>query len=206
MLVDSMSYNITAINEVNKGLMDAELRERLDFAGNTIMDVGLEVYKNTNFKNREILQMLGLDAKEAYLFSDLLVSSGQVFAATVKKLIGSIYLLSGTWINVDKNLDGTTTPKKSHGGIVQGNKISFPSNSVTSTPSFTGGNSVSGDKLQNLLMSFSTNKFGSGIISTSGGKTTNIIVSGEIKNYVNNKYTGVISGEKILTVFEKQLA
>lgn len=207
MLVASMSQNIPSINALNTLLTSNDLLDSLRFVGNTIMDVGLEVYTNTTFKQMEIMQQLGLTAKEAYLYSDLLMDqNNNLFAAGIKALVSTLPYLSLGAIDLEEN-DMERKPSvqtKSHGGIVNAKKITIPRNSIKSTPASIGG-SVNGAQLQNLLVSFSTNKFGSGIVSQSQLSGTEIIVSGEIRNYINDKDVGVISGDNILKILEKQL-
>ena len=101
--------------------------------------------------------------------------------------------------------DFTPDDQKSRGGIMIKERSSFPSNWMTSTPVM-ATSSVSSDNLSKLLVSFNTNKFGPGIMGQMGGGDTKVIVSGEIRNYINDKDAGTIAGDKILTILQKQIA
>lgn len=217
MLVESMMSNIDAINAVNQILMDGELREQLKFIGNTIMDIGLETYTNAMFKQMEVMQMLGLDSKEAYMYSDLLQDSGELFASGIIALIEMIPKISLGYIDLDKSFDqtdNTTTSNtfrpsttKSKGGVIDQKQMLYSNsnNSISKAkPRMTSG-SVSAKKLGSLLTSFNTNKFGPGIIGTRGAGVTNVVVTGSLKNYINDEYVGLISGDKILSILEKQI-
>jgi len=220
MLKNSMMWNAEAVNSLNTLLSSNEIRDRIYFAGNTIMDVGLEILTDTIFKQMYVLmENIGLGASEAYLFTDLLVKEEyNVLSAVNKGFIDTIYWLDyalGGLLGVSKE-DITPQPltssaqasapaNKSHGGVINTRKFSIPNSYITSHPKSMGSGSSSG-QLANLLSSFATNKFGPGILTSMGGGKTNVVISGEIRNFINNKDAGIISGERVFKILEKQIA
>lgn len=212
LLVASISNTTKTINAVNTGLMSKELRTVLQVAGNTIMDLGLEQFMNPYFKQIEALtDYLGLSTEEATMFGGLLTENSQALSAAIKGIYVNLWRLdpsawftgSGALLNqTDFNPDVTY---QSSGGLIDTKSVEIPKKSLQSSSKFISAGSGS-SQLSDLLSSFITNKFGPGIISPIGiAGTTKIIVSGEIRNIINEKDAGAISGDKVLKILENQM-
>lgn len=209
LMIESMSWTADAIKGVNDLLTSKDYRETLGMISNTVMDVGTEVFENTDFKNMHLLaDNLKLTVAEAYIFGDYLVDNAKtgvnILSEALKQGMAFVSYANGGSPN-------TTTPSaitpqtQSVGGLIDVPSVKIPTKSLQSSSKYisaSGNNAM----LSDLLSSFMTNQFGPGVISQMGsGGTTKIVVSGEIRNIINNKDAGALDGEKVLKILEKQL-
>jgi len=221
LLVDSMMMNVEAINTARKMLSDDTFRDTLmRVAGNTILSVGLETFRDDTLRSLEVMKdYLGLSTSEALMFQSTMIdsinNSTNLFGSAMVGMMRGLHKLDiiGVMDIKESDVDAakytsqkgkmnsglmTNIFKRSDGGVVTGRSVNIPKRSLQPMPA-TGGS------LASLLSNFRTNKFGSGIL-TGGGGTTKIIVSGEIRNKINDKDAGAISGEKVLAILEKHMS
>ncbi len=210
LLVDSMSWTTKSINDVNTALTSDEFRGTLMTVSNAIMDVGLAVFDDTNFRNLALLHdNLKLTVTEAYLFGDLLVDNAKtginILTSSIKSAMG--YISEGSDVINSVTTTSTALPEQtqSRGGLIDTKSIQIPNKSLQSSSKFMSAGGTS-SMLSDLLSSFMTNRFGPGVVSQMGpAGTTKIIVTGEIRNIINEKDVGAISGDKILKILENHM-
>jgi hypothetical protein len=211
-LVESMEYAVEPINTVRDALSSLEMQAVLNMAGNTIMDAGLHAWESEYYKKYEVFKdYMGMPTDLAIVyqgyFDKSLETGKNTFAEAIKSFTENLWRLDpATWFGgsvIFDEKDFKHDMTYSRGGLVN-RKASVPAKWISSSPKgFVGtGNNQA---LQKLLISFSTNKFGPGIVLNTEGIVTNVVVSGEIRNYINDRDAGLISGDKILAVLEKQI-
>jgi hypothetical protein len=218
-IVESLSWTADVINEVNTALRSDDYKKTLEMVSNSIMDVGREVFSDTNFRNLHILHSnLKLSVSEAYLFGEYLVKNTETGVNMLSQaLMGAMYVVANPssvldWFSGDETPATTPAPgpsvtpeSKSVGGLIDTRSVSIPRQSLQAASKYvTSGSDTS--KLSDLLSSFITNKFGPGVMTQMGlGGTTKIVVSGEIRNIINERDAGALDGDKVLKILEKQI-
>jgi hypothetical protein len=201
-LVKSMSWSVESINAVSELLKSDDYVEALKLASNSIMDIGRMVMNDETMRKIQILtDYAGINTKLAYVFT-------KVFTKSIEEgqdLISSAYKYQYNFMmDIAYEVGLVTKPnKKPMGGVLKVLNTNQPT-PTTSFPKMSSP-SINNKILFNLLSSFTTNKFGPGIMSQTAGGTTNIVVSGEIRNKINEKDAGIISGEKILEILKEKM-
>lgn len=211
-LVESMAYAVGPINTVRDALTSVDMQAAFYLAGNAIMDAGLHAWESEFHKQFEVFKdYMGMPTDLAILYQGYFeksIETGEnTFSQAIKSVIENLWKLDpATWFGgsvIFEEKDFKHDVEYSRGGLVS-RKASVPSNWISSSPKGFGG-SGHNQALQKLLVSFSTNNFGPGIMLNTEGGVTNVVVSGEIRNYINDRDAGLISGDKILAVLEKQI-
>ena len=218
-LVKSMSQSLTTIDGVRTYITSGNYKNELMGTGNAIMDLALKAIEDESYKKIMVFSnYLDWSTKEAYLFGDFVTKMANknfnpVVAAMKPPLDLAVWFAGSENLTDEeqkKNLEDikkvtgltTETKKESYGGII-GSMVQIPKKSLGAFPkSYTPMN---GAMLADLLSMFTTNRTGAGIIPSMGG-ANKIVVSGEIRNYINDKDAGTISGDKVMKILEKQLS
>ncbi len=205
LLVASMSSTVDAIGSVHELLRDGELIQTLQDAGRIINEIGMYYFKDTFFKQLDIMvDTMGLTMAEAYTFQQLM-GTGETFDKFTSGFKGVMQALSDIGGGVFGIESWELQPEqKSKGGLINISTIKFPKPAIQAYSKYITPKTNS-LQLSNILQLFNTSKTGSGVISTATDGSMNIIISGEIRNYINDKDAGVLSNEKVYEILEKNL-
>ena len=203
-LFESLSWTTGVLDSVNKLFKDPEFIKTLIETGKNIEDIGTYVMNEKIFKQIEVLtKYVGLNVAMAYTYMKYLgdtVTPGKNDLANY--IQSALKAVEFALDRIPQVGDDTTT--NSRGGVINVSKIKLPSNTIASSPKM-GSPSINNKILFNLLSEFTTNTGGAGVMSQFASGNTKIIVSGEIRNKINDKDVGSISGEKVLKILEKHL-
>ena len=205
-ITELSTQNIFILNNIQKSLTSKEYAHALEIASNTVMSLGFRGIEDKAFRNINVLMdKLHFTPEEALLFAGigekLVKKDFNPQAAAVGGMLEWVTAIFG----LDNPPDTKPPEKKSFGGLVQVPKFDIPRSSLGATPKFITPTNISDEDMFNLLSSFMTNQTGPGVASLMGAGTTNVVVSGEIRNFINEKDAGKISGEQILKILEKQI-